>query len=275
LRLKGKSTLDSNSEVKMRGKLKLLLLVGALLLLVGCAQSATAPPVDNTVVDGTPPMDRTWISPAKVQIGNFYPGARAEWNLTIHNGNDVTAEFAVMYREPDYTAGGYLMPPEETVKDWVIIADPAPLLLPYETRDILVSVALPPTATDSEIHFWYVTAGGLSHLDAIRNTIYEELLAECNGNGTAAQELLNSRLYADPEANLLMYLNNIGSVSFGRFRGERAGDMTLISEFQSKGYAAVGNLQTDNWEFWVSVRDMAQGGTVQTELCSRWLVQMQ
>jgi len=167
----------------MKRKLIGLLLIGVLLL-AGCTQVAPAvpyiPPADNTPVNGQPPVDRTWISPAKVQIGNFYPGARAEWEISVHNGNDVIAEFAVVYREPDYVAPGYTEPPTGT-KNWVIIADSSPVLMPYETRDILIALDVPITAV--------ITA--------------------------------------------------------------------------------------DKWEFWISVKDVTQGGTIQTELCSRWLVVMQ
>lgn len=160
-----------------------LLLVGVLLL-VGCAQTTPAPPyippVDNTPINGEPPMDRIWISPAKVHIGNFYSGARAEWNLSVHNGNDAVATFEVKYRTPDYVSGGYTEPPAET-RNWVIIADSSPVLMPYETRDILIALDVPVAAV--------ITA--------------------------------------------------------------------------------------DKWEFWISVKDVTQGGMIQTELCSRWLVQMQ
>lgn len=156
------------------------LLIG-ILLLVGCNQATPPyiPPVDNTSVNGEPPTDRTWISPAKVHIGNFYSGARAEWDLSVHNGNNAVAEFVVVYRIPDYTSEGYAKPSIEA-KDWIIITDSNPVLMPYETRDILIALDVPVTAV----------------------------------------------------------------------------------------------ITTDKWEFWISVKDVTQGGTIQTELCSRWLVVM-
>jgi len=168
----------------MERKLKLItpLLIIGVLLLTGCSLFIPADniPTSNTTTDGQPPVDRTWISPAKVQIGNFYPGARAEWELSVHNGNDATAEFAVVYREPDYVAEGYAEPPIEA-DSWVVIADSSPVLMPYETREILVALDIP--------------------------------------------------------ANVV--------------------------------------ITADKWEFWISVKDITQGGTIQTELCSRWLVVMQ
>ena len=44
------------------------------------------------------------IDPGKVYIDNLYPGARAEFPITIYNQNDYEATFVVRAREPDYTA---------------------------------------------------------------------------------------------------------------------------------------------------------------------------
>ena len=136
-------------------KLIIGLLVIGLLVVSGCATSY-APPVNEpsepppassgtTVLPGEPPIDRTWISPGKVQVGNFYPGARAEWNLLVHNGNDTAASFLVAYRYPDHVADGYAKPTAE-VQDWVIIADPTPVIAPKETREILIVLAMPEDA---------------------------------------------------------------------------------------------------------------------------------
>lgn len=89
--------------------------------------------------------DRTWISPGKVHVGNFYPGARAEWSLSVHNGKDTATSFAITYRYPDHVGEGYVKP-AVGVQDWVIIADPTPVLAPKETREILVVLAMPEDA---------------------------------------------------------------------------------------------------------------------------------
>lgn len=117
-----------------------LILVGGLLL-AGCAQPSPPPPIQTPE---PPPelYDKTWISPGKVEVGNFYPGARAEYPLTIHNGKDEPAEFSVIYRVPDNVGEGYAKAPNEA-KDWVIIADPAPVLAAKETRDVLIAVEMP------------------------------------------------------------------------------------------------------------------------------------
>jgi len=151
-------------------KLTVMLVVIGLLLVVGCIPSsepgglilpddyeppvttepdipitATTTPASNVVLPGEPPSNVTWMSPGKVNIGNFYPGARAEYPVTIHNGYDTACSFAVSYRYPDHVADGYVKPILE-VQDWVIVADATPVLAPQETRDILVTLEMPEDA---------------------------------------------------------------------------------------------------------------------------------
>jgi len=115
-------------------------------------------PTNNSPVtldDQRPPDNVTWISPGKVLIGNFHAGGRAEYPITIHNGKDVPIEFLVYYRVPDHVPEDITKAPD-TVQDWVIIADPTPVLAPYETRDILVVLEMPGTAKDPapKWEFW-------------------------------------------------------------------------------------------------------------------------
>jgi len=114
-------------------------------------------PTNNpTIVDDQrPPDDVTWISPGKVVVGNFHAGGRAEYPMTIHNGKDVQAEFLVYYRTPDHVPEDTTKAPD-IVQDWVIIADPTPVLAAYETRDILVVLQMPKTASDPapKWEFW-------------------------------------------------------------------------------------------------------------------------
>jgi hypothetical protein len=127
----------------------LLILV---LLLVGCntpSEPTTTSPTITTPIyptDYTPPLDMNWISPGKVMVSNFYPGARAEYDINVHNGNDVATRFQVICRVPDHTGEGYVKATTEMVQDWVIIADMTPLLAPRETRDILVILTMPASA---------------------------------------------------------------------------------------------------------------------------------
>jgi hypothetical protein len=127
------------------------LLVIAGVLLAGCTQ-----PSPSVQTAEPPPelYDKVWISPGKVEVGNFYPGARAEYSLKIHNGKDEPAEFSVTYRQPDSTGESYVRAPDEA-QQWVIIADPAPVLAAKETQDVLIAVAMPKGAkAPPKWEFW-------------------------------------------------------------------------------------------------------------------------
>jgi hypothetical protein len=123
-------------------------------LLSACAQSP-APPVTGGEVSPPPELyDKTWISPGKVMVGNFYPGARAEYLLSIHNGNDEPTKFSITYREPGSTGEGYVAAPSEAER-WVIIADPAPVLAAKETRQVPIAVEMPKAAkAPPKWEFW-------------------------------------------------------------------------------------------------------------------------
>ena len=134
----------------MKRLIGLIVIVG--LVLGGCAQPS--PPVVETPSPPPELYDKTWISPGKVEVGNFYLGARAEYPLTIHNGKDELAEFSITYREPDNTAEGYVRAPDEA-QEWVIIADPAPKLAAKETKDVLIAVEMPKGAkAPPKWEFW-------------------------------------------------------------------------------------------------------------------------
>jgi len=130
----------------MKKLIVLLIVVGLLLMMMGCAQPAPPAKPGPEKVEAPPELyDKTWISPGKVMVGNFHPGARAEWPLTIHNGKAEPAQFELRYREPSSVEEGYIKA-HSIVQDWVIIADPAPLLEGYETREVLIAVEMPEDA---------------------------------------------------------------------------------------------------------------------------------
>ncbi len=106
--------------------------------------------------------DMPWISPAEVEVGNYYPGAIADWSIKVHNGSNSMVKFAVVYRVPDNPREGYDMPPTEA-QDWVIIADTTPILSPKETKEILITLAVPEGAklNSKKWEFWIsVMEGG-------------------------------------------------------------------------------------------------------------------
>ena len=138
---------------------KVLFVVIGLVLVLGLITSCVPPYEETPVIPPTPvftngavqdsgnqpPDDMNWISPGKVNVANFYPGAKAEYPVTVHNGNDTTCNFAVSYRYPDHVDGDFVKPNTEA-QDWVIVADMTPLLAPKETRDILITLEMPEDA---------------------------------------------------------------------------------------------------------------------------------
>jgi hypothetical protein len=159
LGLKASEAPRLNRENYMRNMRKLILLIVVIgvLLLAGCPQPSS-PPGDET--PPPPPEeqpDNTWISPPSVTVDNLYPGAKdVEWPLTIHNGKDELAKFSVTFRVPSSAAEGYVTAPSEA-QDWVIIANPSPVLAAKESKQILISVEMPEGATaPAKWEFWVV-----------------------------------------------------------------------------------------------------------------------
>lgn len=106
------------------------------------------------VLHEEPPEDMTWISPGKIMVGNFYAGARAEYPLLVHNGKDMESQFVIAYRYPSHTDKDYTKAPREA-QDWVIIADSTPVIMPRETKEILIILAMPEDAVaPPKWEFW-------------------------------------------------------------------------------------------------------------------------
>lgn len=118
------------------------------------------------VMGEEPAVDSTWISPGKVVISNFYPGARAEYPISVHNGKDTEATFSVTYRIPNREKDGYIRATHEQ-ESWVIIADMTPVIAPQSTEEILIILDMPSDAVapGSRWEFWIsvvdATQGGM------------------------------------------------------------------------------------------------------------------
>lgn len=121
----------------------IVLLIVVSLLLTGCTQ--TSPPAAEPVEPPPELYNQNWISPGKVEVGNFHPGARAEWPLTIHNGSEEPAKFEVRFKLPGTVDEGFVVAPE-IVQDWVIIAEPTLILEGFETREVLIALVMPEDA---------------------------------------------------------------------------------------------------------------------------------
>ena len=99
--------------------------------------------------------DVNWISPGKVSIGNLYPGATAEYPITVHNGYDDKVEFAITARQPDQVLEGYEALPLEYLS-WVTISQPKLILGSKQTADVLIIVTMPEDAlyAGKKAEFW-------------------------------------------------------------------------------------------------------------------------
>ena len=149
-----------------------VLIAVAGLLLVACPQPTATPTAETPTPSPTPPpelYDKTWISPAKVEVGNYFPGARAEYQISVHNGNDEPAEFSVSYRVSTNITEGY-EPAPAGAEGWVTIEDPAPVLAAKATREVLIVLEMPEDAqAPPKWEFWIVakdvTQTGMVHTE--------------------------------------------------------------------------------------------------------------
>jgi len=134
-----------------------LVAIVVVLMLVGCTPPAVPENEPGAEKVEPPPelYDQNWISPGKVEVGNFHPGARAEWPLTIHNGNEEATKFEIRFKLPGTVGEGYVVAPE-AAQDWVIIAEPTPVLEGFETREILIALVMPADAASPgpKWEFW-------------------------------------------------------------------------------------------------------------------------
>jgi hypothetical protein len=182
----GSLKLAKEDAVK-KGLFGLLAVVLVLVMMVGCsnyvetpklpptsdAESLPSQPSTNEATQGSgvqPPDDMNWISPGKVIVTNFYPGARAEYPITVHNGNSVSTSFTIACRPADHVDEPYVKAPPY-IQDWVMVVDPTPVLAARETRDILVTLEMP---EDAEVfapqwEFW------ISALDTSQGMIKTEV----------------------------------------------------------------------------------------------------
>jgi len=122
------------------------------------AETAPMPETNGTpspvILHKEPPEDMTWISPGKVNVSNFYAGARAEYEMLVHNGKDEATEFSVTYRIPNQVSKGYVKAPVGA-QDWVIIADSTPVIKTRETKEILIVLDMPlETTAPPKWEFW-------------------------------------------------------------------------------------------------------------------------
>jgi len=96
--------------------------------------------------DGKGDKDITYISPAKIDIENLYPGATGEFELEVHNGKDMPCTFSITARPADSAEAPFEPLPKEYL-GWVKIPEPSLLVPPKESKFVTIAVTMPPDAT--------------------------------------------------------------------------------------------------------------------------------
>jgi len=86
------------------------------------------------------------IDPGKVFVDNLFPGAEADYKITIYNQNDYETTFALKVREPDYTETGYEPLP---YLDWVTVTPDWVTIGAMKQSEVLVVVNMPEDAVYS------------------------------------------------------------------------------------------------------------------------------
>ena len=83
-------------------------------------------------------------------------GLLSETTRKITVSYESPATFIVAYKEPIKIADGF-SPPPQGIESWITISDPAPNLKPLETRDIMITLAMPEGAVAPDaFEFWIV-----------------------------------------------------------------------------------------------------------------------
>jgi hypothetical protein len=199
-----------------------------------------------------PPYDKTWISPGKVEVTNYYSGGRAEWNFDIHNGNiEDIADLKLVTTEENETsfpvklkyklygeASGVKISSDASEQ-------PQPVSYNKETNELTISGCLP--ATTRQLAFRYPR--------------YTEFNV-----GLRLPDHTWEGYFPGPAnfADWVNVSNRYPVLSPGETYS--VGIILLVpKEVQ---------IAADKWEFWVSLMEGGQTGTITTEMVSRWLIDM-
>ena len=184
LRIGGKPSIETESlsrrsrlnykEMNMkRVILIVLVMIAGVAMLTGCqldssvnnntpTPTATSvgptPTYESGVMDpGLPedaPSNVNWVSPGKIEVGNFYAGATAQCKIRVHNGNIGSTPFSIVYRYPDNVVDGYDYPPQDCA-NWVTLSETNPILSSRETKEIIVTLNIPEGVSfPSKMEFW-------------------------------------------------------------------------------------------------------------------------
>ena len=238
-----------------------VLIIGLIISSVACSlpgvpQSVpTSTSVIPTLPTGfEPPEGQTWLSPGRVQIGYFYPGATAEWNILAHNGENSckieyyvgtdASETAGSVVLPEGLVGGSLSSVVSLVSDYL---GDRPDAVRYDIgkKELTISGLAPSTTRKISITY-------LSPEPSTFSIYYKEPNSLTVGFSMPPVGAKDWVIVSDPSPVLApKETRNI-----------------LVSVVMPQGATA-----PNKWEFWIGVAQ-ASAGMVQVELCSRWTVEM-
>lgn len=263
-----------------------MLIIPILLLGAGCTPSSTIPKnavvippiedVKDTVIRDIPSLEgeqktaaintepeseyeirlinQTWVSPAEVKIGNLYPGATAEWNLRIHNGNDASIE------EEMYSM---ITDPEETVVDLNIKS-------PLANEDINKVVIISDNKKDNLVIISYNSNDRSLKISGFQPQAKRILTVKYKSwTGFFVEYLVSDEkrpgyALAPIEAKDWVIIEDSTPVLAPKETKEVLISISIPNDAVVKD---------NKWEFW-TVAGERSGGTVQIQMATRWLVEM-
>jgi len=213
------------------------------------------PPSEAKVWEKKPPDNMNWISPGKITVSNFYPGARAEYPITVHNGGQKLDTKLVITEIGETScpiALDFLLYRGKASEVYGISSN-EPMDRPHatkymETGNIVIVEGLQPNTT-RKLYISYGTSES-----ATFSIYYREPDHVPSGTSKAPAEAQGWVMIVDPTPVL---------------QPRETRDILVILELPESV------IVTDpKWEFWVAVTDITAGGSVKTELCARWIVNM-
>jgi hypothetical protein len=223
------------------------LIIGILLILLvlaGCSEPMQ--PVTSALpADWSPPEEEMWISPGKVEIGNFYPGATAEWEITIHNGDSVVDEIKSITTEKNETEADIPVNHEPAGLDGIVILssiDETLTAVSTGKSSIKIKGFTPDINRTVKITYPYMAEYQLTTripTDGVNIAGYESWI-----------EIENPAPVLKPMESIKV----------------------LVSLKIPKNTELPDDLE--KWEFWVVAAEKGSTSLIQTELASRWLVEM-
>lgn len=201
-----------------------------------------------------PPVDQSWLSPGKVEIGNFHSGARAEWNITVHNGNEYTTESKMVVTGENETEA------DIPVNQMVFGDGIGTRLISDNSKDglELVEVCLDKKA---------LRISGFNPDDKRTLTITYKYYALFNIGPKIPEKAMVGFVKAPIETQDWIIITKPKIVMAPYETREIPISIEMPEDIKDGSFPP-------NWEFWISVIDASQKGVVNIELCSRWLIKM-